>query len=215
MALITCPECGKANVSDGAQACPDCGFGIKDHFLKIEREREAAAQAERKALEKAAKEEKEKKEREDRLEKVKMPEPPKKPVAMVTCMLVIGIMWLVLAFVDGFHLLWFGGGLFFCIVALAGISSYNDEVKKYEIAQNDFRKYQELIVKEEDIKQAVAARETQRKAAQALAIPKCPKCGSTYISTVNRGYSLVWGFIGSGNAMNVCQKCGYKFKPGK
>ncbi|MGN1083222.1 MAG: zinc-ribbon domain-containing protein [Candidatus Avispirillum sp.] len=43
---------------------------------------------------------------------------------------------------------------------------------------------------------------------------KCPKCGSTSIATINRGYSLVLGFIGSGSARNVCQKCGYKFKPG-
>lgn len=45
--------------------------------------------------------------------------------------------------------------------------------------------------------------------------PKCPKCGSTSLATVNRGYSIVWGFIGSGKPMNVCQACGYKFKPGK
>lgn len=42
----------------------------------------------------------------------------------------------------------------------------------------------------------------------------CPQCGSTSIATVNRGYSLIWGFIGSGKPMNVCQKCGYRFKPG-
>ena len=44
---------------------------------------------------------------------------------------------------------------------------------------------------------------------------KCPKCGSTNIATINRGYSIVWGFLGSGNARNVCQACGHKFKPGK
>lgn len=44
--------------------------------------------------------------------------------------------------------------------------------------------------------------------------PKCPKCGSSSIATVNRGYSLVWGFLGSGTLMNVCQSCGHKFKPG-
>ena len=44
---------------------------------------------------------------------------------------------------------------------------------------------------------------------------RCPKCGSTSIATINRGYSLVWGFIGSGSARNVCQSCGYKFIPGK
>ena len=44
---------------------------------------------------------------------------------------------------------------------------------------------------------------------------RCPKCGSTQIGVTNRGYSLFSGFIGSGSARNVCQNCGYKWKPGK
>lgn len=32
MALIKCPECGKENVSDSAEVCPNCGYGIKKHF---------------------------------------------------------------------------------------------------------------------------------------------------------------------------------------
>ena len=43
----------------------------------------------------------------------------------------------------------------------------------------------------------------------------CPKCGSTAIATINRGFSLVWGVLGSGSARNVCQACGYKFIPGR
>ena len=46
-------------------------------------------------------------------------------------------------------------------------------------------------------------------------IPCCPRCGSTSIATINRGYSIVWGFLGSGTPMNVCQACGHKYKPGK
>ena len=42
---------------------------------------------------------------------------------------------------------------------------------------------------------------------------KCPKCGSTAVQTVNRGYSLMTGFLGSGSPRNVCQKCGYKWRP--
>lgn len=42
----------------------------------------------------------------------------------------------------------------------------------------------------------------------------CPKCGSTNIQTTNRGFSLVTGFIGSGSPRNVCQQCGFKWKPG-
>lgn len=41
----------------------------------------------------------------------------------------------------------------------------------------------------------------------------CPKCGSTNITAGQRGYSLLTGFIGSGNTVNRCAKCGYKWKP--
>ena len=42
---------------------------------------------------------------------------------------------------------------------------------------------------------------------------RCPKCGCTDIGVANRGFSIVTGFIGSGKSMNVCKKCGYKWKP--
>ena len=48
---------------------------------------------------------------------------------------------------------------------------------------------------------------------QQSTLPRCPKCGSTSISAVNRGFSIITGFIGSGSPRNVCQKCGYKWKP--
>lgn len=39
MALITCAECGKENISDSAATCPSCGYGIKEHFERIEQEK--------------------------------------------------------------------------------------------------------------------------------------------------------------------------------
>lgn len=64
--------------------------------------------------------------------------------------------------------------------------------------------------------QAKVQRETQQKTEEKEANQvKCPKCGSTQIGVTNRGYSLLSGFIGSGSARNVCQNCGYKWKPGK
>lgn len=39
----------------------------------------------------------------------------------------------------------------------------------------------------------------------------CSKCGSRQIATIKRDYSLVWEFRGIG-PVNVCLKCGYKFK---
>lgn len=42
---------------------------------------------------------------------------------------------------------------------------------------------------------------------------KCPKCGSTAITTGQRGFSLISGFWGSSKTMNRCGNCGYKWKP--
>lgn len=42
---------------------------------------------------------------------------------------------------------------------------------------------------------------------------KCPRCGSTAVTTTSRGYSLIWGFAGSNKTVNRCGKCGYTWKP--
>ena len=34
MALVKCPECGRENVSDSAETCPNCGYPIKNIFRK-------------------------------------------------------------------------------------------------------------------------------------------------------------------------------------
>lgn len=39
MALIKCPECGRENVSSTAESCPNCGYGIKAHFERIEKQK--------------------------------------------------------------------------------------------------------------------------------------------------------------------------------
>jgi len=38
MALIKCPECGREGVSDSAESCPSCGYGIKAYHEKITEE---------------------------------------------------------------------------------------------------------------------------------------------------------------------------------
>lgn len=43
----------------------------------------------------------------------------------------------------------------------------------------------------------------------------CPKCDSTAITTGQRGFSIVTGFVGSNKTMNRCANCGYRWKPGK
>lgn len=43
----------------------------------------------------------------------------------------------------------------------------------------------------------------------------CPRCDSTQIVTGQRGYSMMWGFLGSNKTMNRCASCGYKWEPRK
>ena len=43
--------------------------------------------------------------------------------------------------------------------------------------------------------------------------PKCPNCGSTNITTGQRGYSLLTGFWGSNKTVNRCANCGHMWKP--
>lgn len=44
-------------------------------------------------------------------------------------------------------------------------------------------------------------------------VVQCPKCGSTSVTTGQRGFSIVTGFIGSGKTVNRCANCGYKWQP--
>lgn len=42
---------------------------------------------------------------------------------------------------------------------------------------------------------------------------KCPKCGSTQITTGSKGYPLLTGFLGGNKTINRCAKCGYSWEP--
>lgn len=38
MALMECPNCGKKDVSETANVCPECGFSIEEHILNKKKE---------------------------------------------------------------------------------------------------------------------------------------------------------------------------------
>ncbi|MCI9067221.1 MAG: hypothetical protein HFI65_00780 [Lachnospiraceae bacterium] len=42
---------------------------------------------------------------------------------------------------------------------------------------------------------------------------RCPSCGSTAVTTGQRGYSAVYGFAGSARTVNRCGNCGYSWEP--
>jgi len=126
-------------------------------------------------------------------------------------------------------LLFLGMGVlcfYLCIVL------YKKNCDDYELSKRDFRQYQIKMQIEKERKQQIQQQQyqqhqaalneynrqqqakAQRKQDLANGILKCPKCGSGKIATVNRGYTITTGFIGSGQAVNVCQVCGHRFKPG-
>lgn len=79
----------------------------------------------------------------------------------------------------------------------AMIKLHDTDIIEYETKMSQFRN---------QVEQQKVAEESSNRV-------KCPKCGCTDIGVVNRGYSFWTGFHGSGQARNVCKKCGYKWKP--
>lgn len=112
-------------------------------------------------------------------------------------------------------------GLVFIVLGVGFLSLYRSGKKDRQLAETDFEAYKAVVAKRVAQKEAVkqwkaeqAAADEKEKRRRAREPLRCPKCGATSIATLNRGYSWFWGFIGSGSPMNICQKCGYRFKPG-
>lgn len=192
MALIKCPECGKENVSDKAEMCPQCGFGIKAHFEKIEnekvyeQERKKRYEEEKKIIE----------------EKLKDEIVPCKPSIERN----IAITWIILgpAIFYGICVQSYICVLIFLALGI-GISSltYRNEVEKYNRAKEEFDK---------NIKN-VTFREIDEEMKKSV-ILRCPVCQSIKvqrISTANRMASFL--LVGMGSAkigkQYKCESCGH------
>lgn len=88
--------------------------------------------------------------------------------------------------------------------------------ERYVINSPEFdeKLYNEVIDKEYMENMRVdALMESLSKNSQKNNVLKCPKCGSTAVTTGQKGFSLLTGFWGSGKTVNRCGKCGYKWKP--
>ena len=72
-----------------------------------------------------------------------------------------------------------------------------------------------MFFHEIDIVNKYCPKEQQEKEIQDFNTPKCPKCGSTAITTGARGANWAWGFIGASQTVNRCGNCGYTWKPKK
>lgn len=217
MALIKCPECGK-EASDKAMACPNCGYGIREFFE--EQQRELLVKEKQKTLDLKEEEAEARvvQEREKRIAETMLPSKPspmKAVIVGVSCGVAALAGWF--AVFAGLGLIWLIIAIPCTILAAFSPSLHKADVKEYEHAIKNPDAYKHAVVKKEERKEAEAKEQARKRIEEqkikARTAPSCPKCRSTYIATVNRGYSIIWGFIGSGKAMNVCQKCGHKWKP--
>ena len=166
MALIKCPECGRENVSDSAEACPDCGYGIKAHFEKIRKEEERKEQ-----------EEKKKQKRQEEIKKIEMPIKPNAKTTYILAFFMFGS-WGLLCLIlpSPFNIL--GVILFESMAIWQGSSQHNKEVEKYNRAIADFEKYQQ------DEYNRIKQEEAMKRYQESTAI-RCPMCRSTNVVKID------------------------------
>ena len=211
MALIQCPECERNNVSDSAETCPDCGYGIKKHFEKIAKEQETKRIEEEKERLKVVEEQKKIEERETAINSVKMPDKPSFSIGSLVGAFVLFVfaglfLWAGVAPPDptkepSVFLMLFGivlGYVAFLVIK-AGFKALKRKEELFNIALTDFEKYQKTYVEEqeeldfrrENLQQRIDEIKEQKELKNAT--PKCPICGSkstTRISTAGRMVSV-------------------------
>lgn len=201
MALIKCPECGREKVSDSAEMCPDCGYGIKAHFQKIEQKRLLEQQKlERKKQHEEAQRVRLEEEQAE-LDTIKMPSKP----SIVQNIFIFGIIFVPLMLLGLLIPYRIGFWFFLIFWLIVAFSSYNDNVKDYERAQQDFKKFQ----KEELSKRKI---QLETEAYRQRNAPKCPMCGSTNIGKISpasrslsiAAFGLASGKIGKQYKCNNC-----------
>ena len=189
MALIDCYECGK-KVSDTAVACPHCGFPING-FITYEK-----AEKNKKRIEEKNKQKQisiENKKKQEQLAKEKEEALKQKLLAEIRCHECNRVI----------------GEVAVCPHCGFNMLEYRKKTERQEQLRIEAEKKEKL---EQELLKEKARQEQLEFAKKPV---ECPMCGSKNIGVVNRGFSLIWGFAGSGSARNVCQKCGYRWKPGR
>lgn len=171
MSLINCPECGKENVSDSAESCPNCGYNIKAHVtrenIRINEEKRRKEQEEKqKELEEKNLQENKRKinsiyiERNRKIQEIKDSALPAKPSFLKTSFQGNVFTWLLIGF-SVFQVLLFllSDSDFFIsllvVVLLIGIpvlswfnwEMYKDDLNKYNKIASDFEHYKREKIK--------------------------------------------------------------------
>ena len=221
MALIKCPECGRENVSDSAEMCPGCGYGIKAHFEKIEQEKLKEQQRIEYKKAKIKRDQEAKERKQKRIRNVPKPERPVFSRGLIVYIVVATIFfsWLMLYTPTLYNEEPKGGMwilellVFIGLPLLIYLPNYNKKNEDYQLACKDFEMYQKKIVKEQDETLKRQQKELEQKIANAI---KCPNCGSINtkkITTTSRAISTAMVGMASSKIGKQfeCKDCGYKW----
>lgn len=191
MALVKCPECGREKVSDSAEACPECGYGIKAYFEKIRKEEEREKQriyAEKRKQEQKLKE---KEKSEQRIKSVPKPEKPVFSRGLIIYMICASLFFgLIIASSPNKETTNWTGAIveILVIVFLPAViyycCFYSKKWHMYQLSMSDFEEYQRQIVKEEDEQLAQAIERGKARAKAEAMQPECPYCHSHNTSKI-------------------------------
>ena len=225
MALVTCPECGKENVSDSAVSCPECGYAIKNHFdeIRLEEQRiatEKAIQEKREAEEKHRRETAGERQQETIKRLERQIEKSSKEVVKSGIGLAISLPLTILCCCLSSH-----GSLGVLIVICAaatfisavflksGVNEKNTALADLERAKRNINEYESNV--NARIK-AYAAQAQPYAAKNAAKHPKCPMCGSSNterIGTLNRATSVAMVGLASSKIgkQYQCKNCKHKW----
>ena len=222
MALVTCPECGRENVSDSAESCPNCGFGIKAHFDKIQADEKREEQEKRGEQHRRQVELEEKRKQNERLNSIERPEKPKFSRTIIVYSLFMFLISIFLNIVAPIiqnrkRDIDYAATLFLITVFVLApllvyiFAVYLKKYQDYSMAEWDFEEYKKKVISEQD--------EITRLARQNMpdvTVIKCPNCGSTntkYITTANRMTSVAMVGIASDKIgkQYECKRCKYKW----
>lgn len=201
MALVKCPECGKEHVSDMAEVCPNCGYGIRAHYIRLQ----------------------EIKKQEDHIKRVTRPTRPVFGKGLAICLILSGMLpFCFLFMLDGdyevnYVIIFFVLPLLGVLVAVVlCVLDYRKRIKLYNLAQTDFQEYKRQIIKRREMKMAKVKGSAVTANVSAVK-PECPYCHSTNTSKISgaskAGSVAMFGIFAAGKVSKQwhCYKCGSDF----
>lgn len=183
MALVKCPECGRENVSDSAEMCPNCGYGIKKHYEDIKKTQEEEER--NKQLEEARQ-----KDLEMRAQYVDIPS--HRPIMTAwqvgsVVAIVLGVLMIICqSWILAIILIGFGAIMFY-----SEMDNLHSRQKIYDDNIHDPDAYRKAIVRQQDIEEAVMriARNMNTNG-HGVNCPYCSSANVKKISAASRAMSV-------------------------